>query len=174
MDPRPAVVDRARRRRGRGTPRVLVAGLLAATALGVAGCSGRVASVEAAPGAADPACAPAMIALPDELGDLALRPTDSQATAVWGDPATVVLRCGVPSPGPTTDQCLSVDGVDWVVRQEDANWRITTYGRMPAVEVLFSQTGVSSDTVMTALASAVHQIPATGGCVNIEDATPVG
>ena len=77
-------------------------------------------------------------------------------------------------PGPTTDQCVSVDGVDWVVRDEAENWRLTTYGRDPAVEVLFTKTGTSSDTVMTALGSAVEQIPAERACVSLADATPVG
>lgn len=153
---------------------VRLSALLAAVALATTACSGRTATVEAAPDAADPACAPAMIAMPDELADLPLRPTDSQATAVWGDPAAVVLRCGVPSPGPTTDPCLRVDEVDWVVRDEDANWRLTTYGRTPAVEVLFAKDRASSDSVMTGLSSAVARIPAERACVNLEDATPVG
>ena len=108
------------------------------------------------------------------LGDLDLRPTDSQATAVWGDPAAVVLRCGAEVPGPTTDRCISVDGIDWVIRDEDENWRITTYGRDPAVEVLFGKDQASSDTVMVGLSSAVAQIESSGGCVSVQDATPVG
>ena len=148
--------------------------LLTAIALGATACTGRVATVEAAPHAADPACAPAMVAMPDALGDLDLRPTDSQATAVWGDPAAVVLRCGAEVPGPTTDRCIPVDGIDWVIRDEDENWRITTYGRDPAVEVLFGKDQASSDTVMVGLSSAVAQIEPSGGCVGVQDATPVG
>ena len=148
--------------------------LLTAIALGATACAGRVATVEAAPHAADPACAPTMVAMPDVLGDLDLRPTDSQATAVWGDPAAVVLRCGAEVPGPTTDRCISVDGIDWVIRDEDENWRITTYGRDPAVEVLFGKDQASSDTVMVGLSSAVAQIEPSGGCVSVQDATPVG
>ena len=154
----------------RASAPVRLSALLAVLALPLVGCSGRTATVAAAPDAANPACAPAMIAMPDELAGLALRPTDSQGTAVWGEPAAVVLRCGVPTPGPTTDQCLSVRGVDWVVRDESEHWRLTTYGRTPAVEVLFAKDGASSDSVMTGLASAVARIPADGGCVNVEDA----
>ncbi|MDY6055667.1 DUF3515 family protein [Micrococcus sp.] len=150
------------------------AGVLAAVVLTATGCAGRVATVEPAPHATDPACAPAMLAMPDALGDHALRPTDSQATAVWGEPAAVVLRCGVQPPGPTTDRCIAADGVDWVVREEEDRWRLTTYGRTPAVEVLLSQTAVSSDTVMAGLASAVERIPAARGCVGLSDAAPVG
>ncbi|MGA4538353.1 hypothetical protein ACK6V0_24610, partial [Citrobacter braakii] len=77
-------------------------------------------------------------------------------------------------PGPTTDRCISVDGIDWVIRDEDENWRITTYGRDPAVEVLFGKDQASSDTVMVGLSSAVAQIEPSGGCVSVQDATPVG
>lgn len=54
--------------------------------------------------------------MPDTLGDAALRTTTSQATAAWGDPSAVILRCGVPTPGPTTDRCVTVNGVDWVIK----------------------------------------------------------
>ena len=149
--------------------------LLAAVGLAAGGCTdGRIASVQAAENAADPACAPAMIAMPDEVGDHSLRPTDSQATAVWGDPSAVVLRCGVEPPAPTTDRCVSAEGVDWVVREEGENWRITTYGRSPAVEVLFARDRATSDSVMVTLASAVGRIPADRGCVNLQDAEEVG
>ncbi|MBB4735009.1 hypothetical protein HDA30_000517 [Micrococcus cohnii] len=147
--------------------------ILSATALAASGCSGRVATVEAAPHANDPVCASAMVAMPEELGGEPLRPTDSQATAVWGDPAAVVLRCGVEPPAPTTDRCVTAEGVDWVVKDEDANWRITTYGRDPAVEVLFDKSRATSDAVMVGLGGAVSQIPAERGCVNLEDAEPV-
>ena len=57
--------------------------------------------------AANPACAPMMVALPDTIGDAKLRKTNSQATAAWGDPSLVILRCGVNVPGPTTDRCVT-------------------------------------------------------------------
>jgi hypothetical protein len=87
-----------------------------ALAVSLSACSAPVA-VEPAPDAANPACAPEMIAVPDSIGDASLRKTTSQATAVWGDPAAVVLRCGVASPGPTTDRCVTVNGVDWGIRE---------------------------------------------------------
>ncbi|MEA5456581.1 DUF3515 family protein [Sinomonas sp. JGH33] len=95
--------------------RASAVGSAAALAASLAACSAPVA-VDPAPDAANPACAPEMIALPDSLGTAALRKTTSQATAAWGDPAAVVLRCGVPTPGPTTDRCVTVNGVDWVIR----------------------------------------------------------
>src|SRR4051794_31631776 len=76
-------------------------------------------AVDVAPAkdAANPACAPMMLALPDSIGDAELRKTNAQATAAWGDPSLVIVRCGVNVPGPTTDRCVSVNGVDWVIKE---------------------------------------------------------
>ena len=122
--------------------------LLTAIALGATACTGRVATVEAAPHAADPACAPAMVAMPDALGDLDLRPTDSQATAVWGDPAAVVLRCGAEVPGPTTDRCISVDLIDWVVNEINTMPGFTPISMYPA---MWERTGLSYDDLISEL-----------------------
>ncbi|MDQ0258176.1 DUF3515 family protein [Sinomonas atrocyanea] len=167
-----------------GIPVVLL-GLVAA----LAGCSAPV-SVQPAADAADPACAPLMLALPDTIGDAKLRTTTSQATAAWGDPAAVVLRCGVPSPGPTTDRCVSVNGVDWVIRQDSAasagapsptasgsapgpgdggTYTLTTFGRQPATELLLDTGRASSATVLASLSPAVAKVPATRHCVGQED-----
>ena len=143
-----------------------VASLVAAA--GLAGCSAPVA-VEPAPDAANPACAPLMIALPDTLGDAALRKTTSQATAAWGDPSAVVLRCGVPAPGPTTDRCVTVNGVDWVIREGEDHYTLTTYGREPAAEVLLDEDKIASATVLASLSGAVEKVPATRHCVGQEE-----
>ena len=105
------------RSRRRAAVLVRAAALTSALVLGasLSACSAAV-SVDPAPDATDPACAPEMIAMPDTLGDAALRTTTSQATAAWGDPSAVILRCGVPAPGPTTDRCVTVNGVDWVIK----------------------------------------------------------
>jgi hypothetical protein len=135
-------------------------------ALLVAGCAGPVADVEPAPDAAHPVCAEAMVALPDAVSGLDRRETGSQATAAWGNPSAVILRCGVPTPGPTTEHCVTANGVDWVTRDDGEYWTLTTYGRTPAVEVLFDDTRAASSSVMVDLASAVSRIPATGGCTS--------
>ena len=140
----------------------------AALALSLTACAAPVA-VEPAPDAANPACAPLMLALPDLLGDAALRKTTSQATAAWGDPSAVVLRCGVPSPGPTTDRCVTVNGVDWVIREDEDHYTLTTYGREPATEVLLNEGRVSSATVLASLSGAVGKVPAARKCVGQED-----
>lgn len=142
---------------------VLGAGLLGAALL-LTGCSQPVADIEPAPEATDPVCAEAMVALPDTVAGQDRRETDSQATAAWGEPSAVILRCGVPTPGPTTEHCVTANGVDWVTRDDGEYWTLTTYGRTPAVEVLFDDTRAASSSVMVDLAPAVSRIPATGGC----------
>lgn len=68
---------------------------------------------------------------------------DSPYTAAWGDPA-VVLRCGVPRPDVLTpgsehynpaEPAVEVDGVSWLVAQQDDGYRLTTTGRTAYVEV---------------------------------------
>lgn len=36
---------------------------------------------------------------------------------------------------PTTDPCLTVDGVDWVIQDQNGPFVFTTFGRSPAVQV---------------------------------------
>lgn len=123
---------------------------------------------EAAPGAADAVCAAVIVNLPDRVADQDARETNAQGTAAWGSPTTVLLRCGVQPPGPTTDRCFGIDGVDWV--QDDSDTprnRYTTYGREPAVEVIVDETPeteVSASSVLPLLSNAVEQIEASGGC----------
>lgn len=128
-----------------------------------------VVDVTAAQDAANSACAPMMVALPDKLGDAGLRKTNSQATAAWGDPSQVILRCGVNVPGPTTDRCVTVNDVDWVIREGDPAWTLTTYGREPATEVLFDPNTISSATVLADLSAAAAKVPATRNCVGQEE-----
>ena len=73
-----------------------------------------------------------MVALPDAIGEHRLRKTNSQATAAWGDPSRVILRCGVNVPGPTTDRCVSDNDVDWVIKEGNPVRTLTTFGREPA------------------------------------------
>ncbi|CEA08468.1 hypothetical protein BN1051_01816 [Arthrobacter saudimassiliensis] len=143
------------------------AGVLAAAAL-LSACT-PVADVEAAPDAENPACAEVMVYLPVELAETPLRDTNSQATAAWGNPSKVILRCGVPVPGPTTDPCASVNGVDWLLREEGDVWRATTYGREPAVEVVFNPNEVASSTLLVELAGPVSRIEPTGECLSPQD-----
>lgn len=143
----------------------------AALLMGVAGCAS-VVDVDPAQDAANARCAEVMIALPPTVAENEQRDTNSQATSAWGDPSKVVLRCGVDVPGPTTDPCVTVNDVDWVVREGDPAWTATTYGRDPAVEVLFDPDDVASSTVLVELGDAVARVEQTRACVGLADATP--
>jgi hypothetical protein len=140
----------------------------AAAGLALSGCS-PVVDVAPAKDAANAACAPMMLALPDAIGEAKLRKTNSQATAAWGDPSLVVLRCGVNVPGPTTDRCVTVNGVDWVIKEGDTVWTLTTFGREPATEILMDIDKISSATVLADLAVPAAKITATRNCVGRED-----
>ena len=98
-----------------------------------------------------------------------LRDTASQSTAAWGNPSKAILRCGVPVPGPTTDQCAEVNGVDWVLREGGETWTATTYGREPAVEVVFNPNEVASSTILVQLQNAVSKIEPTSECLSPAD-----
>lgn len=150
------------------SPRIRLLAILAAGALSLTACS-PVVDVAPAKDAANPACAPMMVALPEAIGDAPLRKTNSQATAAWGDPSRVILRCGVNPPGPTTDRCVSVNGIDWVIKEGDPVYTLTTFGREPATEILMDPEKISSATVLADLASAAGKIPASRNCVGKED-----
>lgn len=147
--------------------------LTAASALAFAACS-PIVPVETAEGARDADCASVIVRLPDTLAkdteaEQAQRETNAQGTGAWGTPASVVLRCGAETPGPTTDRCVSVNGVDWVIDESEApRYLFTTYGRTPAVEVLVDNDVVSGTTVISELAAAVSAIPADGACTTLE------
>ena len=138
----------------------------------LAGCAPIVALKPAAD-AVNPACAKVIVALPETVADLPSRETDAQATAAWGTPTGVILRCGVPVPAPTaTLPCITVQGVDWLRDgTKDPNYVFTTYGRDPAIEVIFNGTEVSGLSTLTDLAIAVAKIPATRECIAPEDTT---
>ena len=161
-------------RRGR-IHRLLAVVSAVAAALVLAGCSQTV-PVDPAPHASDPDCAAVVVRLPDVIArgseaEQAKRETNAQGTGAWGTPASVVLRCGAPVPGPTTERCVSVDGVDWIIDETDApRYLFTTYGRTPAVEVLVDNDVVSGTTAITDLSPAVAVIPAEDACTSVDDA----
>ena len=148
-----------------GITGVAVAGLLT-------GCSATV-SMTPADAANDPGCAAVTSRLglirDGDVDGQQRRWTDAQATGAWGDPdrpgtpTTVLLTCGVEVPGPSTLTCQRVGGVDWLMDDSEApNYRFTTFGRDPAVEVYLDYDTVSGATVLDALSAAVGQLPTTG------------
>lgn len=155
------------RERGRGV-RAALGSLVIAGGLALSGCAS-TATVEAAPDAANAECADVMLAIPEVIGEHELRPTASQGTAVWGDPSEVVVRCGVVPPGPSPEFCVSADGVDWLALEEDdQTWRLISYGRDPAVEVLLNLDQVASSTAMLAMSTAVQRVEQTRSCTTTE------
>ncbi|RLQ85833.1 DUF3515 domain-containing protein [Mycetocola zhadangensis] len=157
--------------------RSLASGVLLAAlvCLGVTGCSQAV-SLSPAADANNPACADVMVRLPDTVADKPKRETNAQSTGAWGNPSAVIMHCGVAVPGPTTDTCISLNGVDWIADESDAEndtYRYTTYGREPAVEVVINADaetgGVSGTTALIDLTGAVSVIPTTTACVGPEE-----
>ncbi|MFV0319780.1 MAG: DUF3515 family protein [Microbacterium sp.] len=154
--------------------RFLVAPVLTASLLALTSCATTV-TLPPAPDANDPLCAEVSVRLPQVVDGLDRRWTDAQATGAWGDPTRVILACGVPPPGPTTLECRTVEGVDWIIDPDDApNYRFTTYGRTPAVEVFleYDPQTVSSANVLRAFAAAVSELPADGTCTPRVDDDP--
>lgn len=130
--------------------------------------------VPAGPAAADPACADIVIGAPTTMLGQKRVETTSQSTVAWGNGEdTVVMRCGVVPPGPTTDQCTRLDDgaghiVDWIVREDDNGIVLyTTYGREPAVDISVPRT-VAPDQPSAGpleLGAIVSQLPASTACV---------
>ncbi|WOF21622.1 DUF3515 family protein [Microbacterium betulae] len=152
--------------------RRLLAAAGLASVLVLTGCATTV-HLEPADNANDPLCAEVSVRLPDSVAGLDRRWTDAQATGAWGDPTTVILSCGFEAPAPTTQQCVSIDGVDWIVDETDyPDLRMTTYGREPAVQVYVVTTDVTADAALSALAGAVTQLPKTAECTDPDTAAP--
>lgn len=139
-------------------PLVLLAGL-------VAGCSSSV-KVEPFEQSDSQVCGvvadswPPAVAGQPQRADVAVQ---SQGVAAWGDPP-IIARCGAPMPEPTTDQCLDVDGVDWVALPLEDGVRFTTYGRDPAIQVLVPDAYAPEPLVLPAFGPAAETIEQLRHC----------
>jgi len=149
------------------TAACLIAGISACSGPGDESDSG---TIEPAPSASDPACAGLTGRVPATVLGRQAVSTDVAGAATWGDPA-IVLRCGVPPPGPTTDACIAISGVDWVFSETDAAYRFVTYGRTPAVEVTvpLDVERSSASGAAAALSPAVEPIPQQNQCIGLDD-----
>lgn len=160
------------------TVRTARAGLVVAGVLALTGCAGTVA-MQPAPSANAVGCADVTVRLPSSIGGskdslgnpnsqpLNRRDTNAQATGAWGEPATVLLWCGVDSPGPSTLPCVTINGVDWVVDDAQApNYRFTTFGREPSVSVVVDADKVSGSTAITDLSNAVSATKQVDACLS--------
>lgn len=146
--------------------------VLGAIAVTVAGCTAAV-PMEAAPEANDPACAQVTVRLPEAVDGQAKRETNAQATGAWGEPASILLRCGIEPSGPTALPCLNVNGVDWIRDDSQAPlYRFEAYGREPGVEVIVdadAQPPVSGTNALVDLGDAVSVLPQTRQCSSLTD-----
>ncbi|QHC63326.1 DUF3515 family protein [Rathayibacter festucae] len=143
----------------------------AAAVLLLSGCSAAVA-LQPAADATNEGCAEVSVRLPDVVAELPERETNAQGTAAWGTPAAVILHCGVTPPGPTTELCVSVNGVDWIIDESQAAddvYTLTTYGRDPAVEITVDQSRASGTSAVVDLANAVSYLPQERACTNVSD-----
>ena len=144
---------------------VVIAGLLA-------GCA-PTQHLEPAASANDPHCADVMVRLPDTILTLAHRETDAQSTAAWGEPTSVILRCGVKVPIVSSLPCVNPESVFWLRDDSDAAfWTFTTYGRDPAIAVTVSKTekAVSPGQVLDTLDAEVSFLPKNGHqCQSLQD-----
>jgi len=141
----------------------------------LAGCSPTVALSPAAPYANDPGCAAAIVRMPDRVGDHAIRSTDAQGTAAWGDPTVALLYCGVPVPEVSELPCIQIEGVFWLREVVDAGLAFTTYGRDPATRVVADTEAIAPGIVLAELANAVSYTPENGRqCVDLDDTVSGG
>ena len=72
---------------------------------------------------------------------------------------TAILRCGVQSPGASTDHCETVNGIDWIVQSLSDGEDFTTFGRTPAVQVLVPSHYAPEEFALTGLSPAIAAIP---------------
>lgn len=142
--------------------------LLIIPVLLLTGCA-PVVNLQAAEDANNPLCAEVSVRVPDTLGELEKRETNSQATAAWGEPAAVLMRCGLEGVEVSTLPCVTAGEVDWLVDDSEApNYRFISYARYPAVEVIVDSKLASGVSALEGLAQAVSQIPATKSCSTIQ------
>ncbi len=131
------------------------------------GCAATV-NIEAADGANDPLCAEVSVRYPDRIGQLDQRWTNAQATTAYGDPAAVLVRCGLEPVFASTLPCVSASNVDWLVDDSDApNFRFVSFGRSPAVEVIVDSERASGISALDSLAQAVSKLPASAFCTEL-------
>lgn len=134
-------------------------------AAGLSGCSAPV-SLEAADDSNNPLCADVIVRLPDTVDGLIRRDTNAQSTGAWGNPASVILRCGLPEVTVSELPCVTASDVDWLVDDsQKPSYRFISFARKPAIEVIVDSTAVTGVGALDAVASAVQAIEASKRCL---------
>lgn len=145
-------------------------GVLAAVVVVVVGCAPTV-NVNRAVNANSPECANMTVRLPDTVADQERRSVNAQATAAWGNPVSVIVRCGLELPAPNPLPCFEIDGIDWLRDDSQApSFVFTTYGLDPATEVIVDSEVVSGTAVLRELSRAVgSQSAPVQRCIDVSD-----
>lgn len=126
--------------------------------------------MEPSANANDPACAGVTVRLPEQVAGLDKRETNAQATGAWGDSGAVQLVCGIEPSGPTTDQCVAVNGVDWIIDDSAAPiYRFEAYGRQPGLAVFVDSEVVSGTEAVLDLSTVARTLPQTRKCTAVSD-----
>lgn len=124
--------------------------------------------LEPADQANDPECAEIIVRLPDELAGEQKRRVNAQSTAAWGEPVSVILRCGLEPVELSPLPCVSASDIDWLVDDTNApSFRFISYARFPATEVIIDSTKLAGVTVLEQLAGSVGVLPATKRCAEL-------
>lgn len=133
----------------------------------LAGCAATV-NLEPAEYSNDPACAEVSVRYPAQISDLDQRYTNAQATTAYGEPAAVLVRCGLEPVFASALPCVTAAEVDWLVDDSDApNFRFISFGRTPAVEVIVDSQAASGITTLESLSQSVSRLPATSFCTEV-------
>jgi len=96
--------------------------------------------------------------------------TNAQATGAWGDPVGVQLVCGIAPSGPTTDECVSVNDVDWIIDRSQAPlYRFEAYGRSPGLAVYVDSERASGTDTVADLGPVAKLLPQKHKCTALTD-----
>ena len=143
--------------------------LLVISASLLAGCAPLVA-LEPADRANDPECAEIIVRLPDELAEQPERRVNAQSTAAWGEPVSVILRCGLEPSEASPLPCVTAGDIDWLVDDSKApSYRFVTFARFPATEVIIDSTKLAGVTVLEQLAGSIGVLEPTKRCTELTD-----
>jgi hypothetical protein len=114
----------------------------------------------------NPGGADVIVRLPDGVDGQERRTTNAQSTAAWGNPTTVILRCGIEPVEISTLPCVTASDVDWLVDESaKPSFRFISFGRDPAVEVIVDSENAVGVNVLESLSPAVQTIEPTKICV---------
>jgi hypothetical protein len=143
--------------------------LLTASLLVLTGCA-PVVPLEPAEQANNAECAEIIVRLPDELAGLPERRVNAQSTAAWGEPAAVILRCGLEPVEVSPLVCVTASDIDWLVDDSQApSYRFITFARSPATEVIVDSNVVAGVTVLDELASSISVLDASKRCSEVSN-----